>query len=244
MLKQFKYAVRFGLYERLFILALTVALNFVLSLVRNINDGWLATALTFSSLNLCAVFIVCVIWDVKMIRNVYSPFTLLTPVKRWKVLLPRIVVMMVYDLVTLLVALTGLFWQSVGESAFQPTDMSAAEVLIAIGYFAILATGYFFIMSFILMTVAVDKSLFQRVKLGFIPRFFVIVGAFYVSTLADFILAIFMPLERKSIFFSVTIYVGYNGFSWQLIIMYLLYLMKAAAFFTVAAKLTERRVNI
>jgi len=237
MLKQFKYAVRFGLYERLFILALTVALNLALNLVRNINDGWLAAAMTFSSLNMLAVFVVCVIWDAKMIRNLYSPFTLLTPVKRWKVLFARIVVMMVYDLVTLFVALVCLTWHTLQQFVLSPELGDSAVGVIFV-------TGYLFVMSFILMTVAVDKSLFQRVKLGFIPRFFVIVGAFYVSTLADLIMAIYAPLERKSIFFSVTVYVGGFGFSWQMIILYLLYLLKAAAFFTAAAKLTERRVNI
>lgn len=237
MLKQFKYAARFGLYERLFTLILTIVLNFAYDLLLPTGDGWKAAAITFSALNLCAVFIVCVISDAKTMQNVYSPFTLLTPVKRWKVLFSRIIMMMVYDLLMMLIGLAGLFYQVTEVNAISP---SLGDTAVGV----ILVVGYLFIMSVILFAVAVEKSFFQRSKFGLIPRFLVVAAAYYAASLTDFILALYAPIERSGIFFTVWIYSGMTGFTRQTAGLYALYFLKAAAFFFAAAKITERRVNI
>lgn len=239
MLKQFKYAARLGLYERLFTLILTVVLNFAFGLLTPVSDGWKAAAITFSGLNLCAVFIVCVISDAKTIRNAYSPFTLLTPVKRWKVLFSRIIIMMVYDLLMMIIGLAGLVYQ-VTEVKVDVINPSLGDTVVLV----VLGVGYMFIMSVILFTVAVEKSFFQRSKFGFIPRFIVVAAAYYAASLADFVLALYAPIERSGIFFTVSIYSDMTGLTRQTAGLYALYFLKAAAFFFAAAKITERRVNI
>jgi hypothetical protein len=247
MFKQFKYAVRTGLNLRLFALGLTVILNLGFGILGSLNiygEEWKIAAITFSSLNLCALFIMSVIADNQNLCSVYSApmgyTTMLTPVKRWKILFSRIVIITVFDLISWTLGIIGIVWQTWIFEKFQMT-MNPDERNYIVWAVILLILYYFFVITLIFLAGAIEKSLFYAKKLGKLFGVITFIALFYAVSLVDFILLLFAPADRFKVFFSVSIYPEFNAAT---ITLYILLLFKIAVCLIGASKLIERRINI
>jgi len=250
MKKQFKYAARIGLTQRLTAFGICAVINAVFGVLGALNVygiAWKTAGVVFSSLSLSAIVIVSAIAGVMSYMSVYLAPTayavLLAPVPRWKILLSRIITIVAFDTVSWCLGLAGIVWQSIlldGVSEKLKTVSIAATANDVLEFIGILI-GYAFIITLVFFGGAAEKCLFKSRKCGKILQIGVALAALYLLSLSQLILGIFAPVSRKGLFF--TVYIGY-GLNLPTFAFLTLGLIEIAALTAVSARLIERRINI
>ncbi|MCL2634830.1 MAG: hypothetical protein FWD34_10000 [Oscillospiraceae bacterium] len=258
MSKQLKYAARTGLDIRLIALGVTVVLNVVfgiLGMAGITGEGWQTAAVSFSAFSLVAILVVSIIVLSQSYMSVYqAPLahtTLLTPVKRWKIILSRIITIVVLDLFSWVIGITGIVWQalilaedidfSIGVSMDSTVHVLAVGIGYAAVYILAAVIGYTLFVTLVFYIGAIEKCLFAGKRLGKLMGIGVCLATIYLINLTDLLMAPFAHISRHNVFFTVTINPGINA---GLIALMILYLIKVAALFLITAKLTERKINL
>lgn len=246
MFVQCKYGVRQGLNQRMIGLGATVLLNIGFLLFGTVIGGGIlhTTGIVFSSLAMCALFIVNIIADVEIIRSIFTaPIgynVLMTPVAGWKILLGRVLPMVLLDLASLAVATAGIVLQALQMAGDSSMDLGSDPA--SIGWFAlILFVNYFALMMAILFGCALSKSVFFRTRARGFLGFLAVCATLYVMNLLDLALGVVAPVQRYHMLFAISIHTGFNA---GMIGYLVLGIAKTAALFFATSYLIERKVNL
>jgi hypothetical protein len=246
MFAQLKYSSRLFLNQRLFALCATILLNlgfFALGSAGLLPYGWMVAGEVFSSLAMTGLFVVCIIADVQSISSLFSApdgyAVALTPVPGWKVILGRVIPMVVFDLISYAVGITGIILQSMllsdwggGSYGIVGSETVLSILLGVIGYLTLLLL--------IIFCCAFAKSVLFHLKGRGILGFGAALVLVYAGNWLDMVLAPFANVSRVGAFVSIEIISGSAGS-----VAYLcLTLIKAAALFIGASYLYERRKNL
>lgn len=245
MLNQFKYSVRPYWNQRLIALAATVAINVLFGVCGAMglyNAGGQITAVLFSSLSLCALFVVNIIADFECVRHLFSAprgyHVFLTPVPRWKILLGRVLSIVVLDMLSLAIGILGVTTQSLiladTANLYGHTDFSAAGWLsvILLIHYALLVLALFF-------ACTLSRSVFFPVRgRGFLALLATVI-VLYLFSLVDLALIPFGAVYRFGAFITVSVYAGPGMLAYIVLL-----LAKAFALFYVTSLMMERKINL
>jgi len=243
MKQQFKYALKTEFYNRYKVFIMLIAVNIIFAVFSNIGDAVRITGTVLSSFALGAAFVITIISDVRMFQSVFTAphayMTMLTPVPRGKILFAKITSAVLFDLAGLTLGIAGVTLQAVNlaeetEIIMEGTFSLPLMVLAVIVF-------YFFIISLIMFELAIRSSFFYARKGGGLFGLVIFAVVLYLFSLTDIILALFAPVSRRGLFFSVEIYAGYNAATFAAL---LFYAVKCAVLLFASAKLLERRANI
>lgn len=247
MLNQIKYAIRENGRQRMIALGAAIALNVVfgfLALTGITGIGWKITAVVFSALTLCALFSVCIVWDIQSIRSLFSApagyNAFLTPVPRWKMILSRSLLIIVLDSVSLFVGICGVVFQSLllSNIRFSFTYGHWKETAFAGG---VALLGYALIIMAIFFGCALSHSIyFHRKGRGFLS-FLSVCGVLYLLHWMNLILALFGSVSKWKLIFVINLNAGFNAGTLGYVFILLL---QSVLLFVAATYLMERRVNI
>ena len=246
MLTELKYAARPYLSQRVIAIAATIVLNLIFGLCGGTGVYGYAgniTAVALSALALCAVFVVNVIADLGAIRTLFCApagyFYALTPQPRWRVLLSRVIFILVWDNVTLYIALAGLLVQTsllVNASAIAG-EISSSDVWLAV----LLALYYALVLLAVFFAAAIAKGpLFRAPGRGFLG-FLVFCAVIYAHSLLNLVLTPLSSASHYGVFTTITIQTGANA---GMIGFLILLVAELVALFCATAYLMERKVNL
>jgi hypothetical protein len=245
MYKVFKYDILSQFYSRIGVILAVFVINITFIVLGSNNiygEGWKTFAVTISSGIIVWIFIVSIMQAEAAYKSVFqAPLaynTMLVPVKRWKILLSKIITVILYDLITWSLAITGLVWVSLILSGH---GLESGDLHNAFWNAIIIIANYLFLLALIFFVGAVTRSLFFARKIGKFLGFITFIVSLYALSLLDISLFAVARVERVNIFFFVQIMPGFNlG-----MIMYLaLCIIKAAIVLIAASALIERRINV
>lgn len=250
MKAQFKYSLRAHLMPRAAFMAVVLVMNLVFGILGNYNvygQAGKITAVTLCSIALFGIFIMCVITDFELLKGIctapagYS--TILAPVDSWKIILPRVITILVEDMICFVIGISGVVVQSFILAGL-PWEMFYSETsgrppFLWLSLVTVL--GYVYVILLVMFCIALSKSLFYSIKAGTLLAVITTVAVAYAFSLLDFILAPFGAVESYSIFYSVQLLLGPNPGT---IVYLLLSLCKSVALFIAASYLMERKINL
>ncbi len=249
MLNEMKYAVHIHLNQRVIALGATVVLNLIFAICGITGASGtvgMIIGVTLCSLSLCALGIVNIIADVASIRSLFTApagyLCALTPQPRWKVLLGRVLVILIWDLVTLAIASLGIVLQAstlagnIIQLQSSTSDISTMlwTVVIFVLYYALILLAVFF-------AAAVAKGPFFRLPGSGFLGFLVFCAVLYVHSLLNIVLSPFAQMSRYGAFFSISITPGTNA---GMIAFVILIVIELVALFCASVYLMERKVNL
>ncbi|MCD7946685.1 MAG: hypothetical protein LUG13_00090 [Oscillospiraceae bacterium] len=249
MLNEMKYAVRIHLNQRVIALGATVVLNLIFAICGKTGAAGTAgmiTGVTLCSLALCGLIIVNIIADVASIRSLFTApagyLYTLTPQPRWKVLLGRVLVILIWDLVTLLIAAFGvaiqaaIFAGGMIQAQFFYPDLTSSlwSAAIFVLYYALVLLSVFF-------AAAVAKGLLFRIPGRGFLGFLVFCAVLYVHSVLNLLLSPFAHMSHYGAFFSISITPGANA---GMIAFLILMAIELVALFCATTYLMERKVNL
>ena len=252
MKAQFKYAIRAGLHVRGTTFAIIFALNLIFIVPGLLGLLPLAaqiTAVALSGVAIAVMAVVNIVSDVGIAGRIFfapgAYLHALTPAPRKQILLSSVVTMLVMDMVTMAVAITGVVVLSlslarnyVGGIDWETASYAMFDHLYMLSYVALMIAGYLLILMIILFCVAMRKSvLFQRPAGGLMTALLAL-GICYAVSISPLLTIPFGSVSRFGLFFIVTL--GNAG-----TFMYaLLTLIQAAVLFVLTSKILERKINI
>ncbi len=253
MKAQFKYAIRSGLGLRAAALLGTLVINAVFAaagLTGLVSENVMILGVVLSSLSLCAVFAINIISDALGFRNIYDAphgyLFAMTPVKHWKILLPRIVSYAVMDAISLAIAITGVVLQSnildgslTGGAVTRITMQSfSADIFL----FGMGLLGYAYIMLLVVFSQALKSTVFYHMRGRGVLAGLCVLAVAWAFNLTGFL---FMPIGMFQgwswIFYSITLNVN-NPL--HVAAYYIVSLAKISALFAASSALAERRINL
>lgn len=248
MRAQFKYSLRAYLTPRAIALSAVLVMCLVFGLL-GYNDiygyGGKVTAVVLSALGLFGILVVCFITDFEMLRGLCTApagyVTLLTPVKSWKLILPRVITILVEDMLCLIAGITGVAIQGLIVSGYTG-DMFWGEFDWSFLWgLAVILLGYIFLIMIVLFCIVLSKSLFYSRRIGTFLAVLATIATAYVFNLLNFVLAPFGAVDSVGIFYNISLIagptLGMAAYS-------LLSLCKSAALFLASSYLMERKINI
>lgn len=248
MKAQFKYSFMEHFSKRGITVAVVLLMNLVFGVLGYNNvygEGWKIAAVTLCSVALFAIFVMCIITDFEMLRGICSApagyAMLLPPVQSWKIILPRVVTIVIEDLILFTIGIAGVvvqsfvldgfpyntFWENVDRTDFW-----------GVGF---LILGYIYTVLLVLFCIVLAKSVFSNIKAGGFLAVLTTVVVAYVLSLFDFALAPFGVIENVKMFYSVQLVIGANA---GMFLYILLSLCRSAALFLACSYLMERKINI
>ncbi|MCL1880838.1 MAG: hypothetical protein FWF76_01515 [Oscillospiraceae bacterium] len=232
-------------------------------------DYFISMGIMFSVLAFLGIGITALIVMVTNYRGVFDTpncyANLLTPVKRWKIILSRILTNMAFDVFTALIAGFGLLWQIYNQQKFSEIlwerngwggnpnsiffiseNMNYFFWLIAIGI-----VYYFMLQAVVYYWGAISKSFFSARKYTRILTGIVVLGTVLVLNTMDYLLLLpgigtdlsFDQAGRLPLFLiSIPIYPEFNPVS--VITFIVISLIRGIALFLAASHLIERRIDL
>ena len=254
MKAQFKYTFINGLYVRGTIFAVIFLINLVFITLGALGLLPLAAMITGVSLSGVAVGVMSVtniVSDIGILRRLFSApgayLHALTPSPRWKILLASVLAILVMDVVSMTVAITGVTWMSLilAGNFYDITSLfrylsliDVPVVLYGIGSILSVIAGYLLFLMIILSCIVVKKSVFYQKRGGVFFTVLFVIGVLYLLSLSQFLLAPFGHISRDWWYF--TVHIGGAG-----VIAYgILTFIQATALFLASAHLMERKINI
>jgi len=208
------------------------------------------TAVSLGGVAIGVMAVFNIIGDVAIASRMYSApgayLLALTPAPRWQILLSSVITMLILDVVTMAIVITGevlLAFNMIGASVrsviIDGIGTGVVGFINSLPHFALTVAGYLLIVMIIMFCISVDKSVFYQKRAGGLMTAVVAIVTVYIVSVSPLLLAPFGTVTRYSgVFFMVTI--GTVG-----IIMYaLLNLILAAALFVMTSRLMERKMNI
>jgi hypothetical protein len=205
------------------------------------GEGWKIAAVTFSSIFMAGLVVVSVITVARAYNSIFSaPLaynTLLVPVPRWKIILSRIITIVLFDLVSYVIGIAGIVWQSLilTGHGLQRGALNEAGLWLMLGMAA-----YLLLLSVIFYVSAVHSALSCK-RLGKVLAFFASWGSLYLLTFLSAVLIPFTGFERYGVLFSISLNVGWNT---PTMVYTGLIVFVSAFLFAVTSSLAERRINI
>ena len=254
MKAQFKYAFLSGLHVRGVIFAVIFLMNLVFVTLGALGLLPLAALITGVSLSGVAVGVMSItniISDIGILRRLFAApgayLYALTPSPRWKTLLASVLAILIMDIVSMTVAITGVTWISLilAGNFFDLSSISRyislidlPVILYGIGSVLGVIGGYLLLLMIILTCIVVNRSIFYQKRAGGLLTALFAIGTIYLLSLSSFLLAPFGTIYRDLWYF--TIHIGGAGvFAYGILIF-----IQAAALFAVSANLMERKLNI
>jgi hypothetical protein len=251
---QFKYAFKAGFhirgYEFIVILIFNL-ISVVLGLLGLLPLAALITVVSLSGTAVAVMAITNIISDIGIFREMLSSprayLQALTPAPRYKTLIANILVISIYDIISMAVAITGVTLISfiLAGTFFDVfglirgfTETQFLDVAFGLGVALTVFARYLLLLMFIISIVVVRKSIFYQKRAGGFFTVLVAIGAVYVSSISQFLLAPFGILSRFSVFYIISL--GRSG-----IIAYgILILIQVTVLLLVTSRLMERKLNI
>ena len=252
MKAQFKYAFLAGGIPRLYVFAAIFVFQLVFLLLGETTGLPLAahiTAVSLSGVMLAVMIVFNVIGDISIVRRMfYGPgayLTALTPVPRHKTLLASVITMIVMDVVTMAIAITGQVWLAfnlaglyMNQSIWAMVGSYVSALPIILFTAAYLIVLYLLVMMVILFCITARKSIFFHKRSGLLLTFLFAIATIYVINLIPIILAPFAYVER--FLFVIALYLGPVGSVLYPILLFII----SAVLFVMTSKLMERKMNI
>jgi hypothetical protein len=251
---QFKYTFLSGLNVRGITFVVIFLMNLVFVTLGALGLLPLAALITGVSLSGVAVSVMAitnVVSDIGIFRRLFAApgayLHALTPSPRWKTLLASVLAILIMDIVSMTVAITGVTWMGlllagtffdVAGFLRNFTSIDASAIMYGIGSVLGIIGGYLLLLMIILSCIVVKKTVFYQKRAGgFLTALFAL-GIIYLLSLTSFLIAPFGYVTRDLWYF--TIHIGGPG-----IIAYsILIIIQAFALFFVSANLMERKLNI
>jgi len=249
---QFKHAFMTGLSARGGVFAVIFIMFFIFIALGSL--GWLpfaaqVTAVALGGIAIAVMLAANIVGDVMIVRRMFAVpgayLHALTPVPRWQTLLTGVIVMMVWDVVTMAVVITGEVWMSLilaGDSVgivWEAIRGSGVEVFYVLLNIALLMAGYLLMVMIVLFCVTLRKSVFYQKPAGGLLTVLVALGILYAVSLSQIVLAPFGTVSRFGVFFNI-----YLGGVVGTIVYALLTLAEAAVLFVLTSRLMERKINL
>ena len=252
MKAQFKYAFMAGGFARVFVSAVIFAMNLVFIVLGSLGllpVAALITAVSLGGVGIGVMAVVNVIGDIAIIHRLFAAprayLHALTPVPRWKTLLASVLSVVVSDIASMAVAISGVVWTSlilagsyVGDAIRNTVLVGASDIMLGFWFSALAFAGYLLVLMVIIFCITINKSLFYQKRGGGMLTALVAVGLAYVINVSPIVLAPFGAVSRWGLHFTVSL----GGFG--LIMYVLLLLAQSAALFIFSSKLMERKLNI
>ena len=252
MKAQFKYAFLAGGIPRIYVFAAIFVFQLVFILLGETTGLPLAahiTAVALSGVMVSVMTVFNVIGDISIVRRMfYGPgayLTALTPVPRHKTLLASVISMIVMDVVTMAIVITGLVRLSLNlgqlymnQSVWEMAGYYVSVLPIILFAAAHIIAGYLLFMMIILFCITARKSLFFHKRAGRLLTFLLAVGTLYATTLVPLILAPFAYIDRY--FFVFQLHLRPIGSALYPILLFIM----SAVLFIMTSKLMERKMNI
>jgi len=249
---QFKYAFRTGLHVRGLVFAIIFVMNLVFIILGAL--GWLpfaaqVTAVALGGVAIGVMTIFNIISDVSILSRMFTVpgayLHALTPAPRKQILLSSVITMMILDIVTMAVVITGevllslnLAGSSVGSVVWTAIRTNLPSLIEWLLPLAGLIVGYLLVVMIILSGITLGKSVFYQKKAGGLMTAVAILAIIYVFSVSPMILAPLGTVSRFGFFFTVTL--GTAGTAMYI----LLTLIQTAVLFVLTSKLMERKLNI
>lgn len=251
---QFKYAflagvrsargITFGITAGMMIVFIALGVAGVLP------TAALITAVALGGCGIAAMMIVNIMNDIVICSRMFtSPgafFYTLTPAHRGKMLIASVVTMMVLDIVSMAAVIFGETWLSLMlaggtalDSVVNAMQRSPGDFLLILWALVMLVGGYMLIISIILFTVTMRKSLLYQKPASGLLAFLCACGCFYVFSLLQVILLPFGSGQWYGPGFYI-ITLGGAGIAGFTALMFI----AAAALFVVTGRLMERKLSI
>jgi hypothetical protein len=212
----------------------------------------LITAVTLSGVAISVMVVVNIVSSISIIRRMLSAprayLTALVPAPRYKILFANVAAMTILDFVTMAVAIAGQVLLALGLAGSHVDAFGYYAVFTGIGAYMsvaggilMLLAGYLLLIMFIVSCIIVRRSLFYQIKLGGLLTAAVAIGAVYLFSLSQFVLAPFGMVSRFGWFFEVQIQ---QGGTFNTLIYAIFLLVYVVALFIINSKLMERKLNI
>ena len=211
------------------------------------------TAVSLGGVAIAVMSVVNIVDDVAIIRRMFSApgayLLALTPAPRRKTLLASVIAMMMMDIITMAIVISGEVWLAMmlaGEVsgnalriAFDVIRNLDIPVLLytLFGAFMLVA-GYLLIMMTILFCITVKKSILYKKPASGLLTFLLACGCIYIFSLLGLLMAPFGTVNTYGMFINITL-----G-SEVMPIYALLLLLEVAGLFIITSKLMERKMNI
>ena len=252
MKTQFKYAFMAALNIRGPVFAVIFLMNSVFIIFG--SPGLLpfpahVTAVSLGGVAIAVMFAANIGSDVIMARRIFiapdAYLQMLTPVPRGKILLANVLVMALFDLLTLFFVIFTEVWMAFNLAGLGIRQMvweifSANLTYVSHGLWLVmmLTAGYFLVMMIIMFCVTAKKSfLFKKPASGFLA-FLVACVCFYINHLLQIVLA---PFGEVSMHGPIIVITAASGAAFPVLLI--LTLAEAAVLFAITSKLLEK-VNI
>ena len=252
MKAQFKYAFRTGIYARGVAFAVIFVMNLVFIVLGSMGLLPFAakvTAVALGGVAIAVMIVFNIVSDIAIVSRMFSApgayLHALTPAPRKQILLSSILTMMILDIVTMAVVITGevmlsfnLAGDGISSMVFNFIRAESSILLNVLLPFVLLIAGYLLVVMGIIFCISVNKSVFYQKRAGGLMTAIVAIAVIYIVNISSFLLAPFGAVSRLALFFTITIGTVGTG-------MYaLLNLILAAVLFVLTSKLMERKINI
>jgi len=251
---QFKYTFINGLHVRGTIFAVVFLVNLVFVTLGALGLLPLAAMITGVSLSGVAVGVMSItniVCDIGIFRRLFAApgayLHALTPTPRWKTLLAGVLAILIMDVISMTIVITGVTWMALilagnfydfSNLVRYMSLIDVPVVLYAIGSVLSVVAGYLLLLMIILSGIVVKKSVFYQKRGGALFTALFIIGVIYILSISQLLLAPFGSVSRDWWYF--TVHIGGAG-----VIAYgILTFIQATALFLVSAHLMERKLNI
>ncbi len=195
------------------------------------------------------MFVVNIIADGQGLETIFgSPkgyLNIMTPVKSWKMLLPRVVTYTIEDFIGLAIAVCGVVVQGLAyDNAFGDVfnvnftaqDFRSAFFGLLMGFL-----GYAYIIMVVTFGLSIKSAFFSGRRFGGLLAVLCTVAVVWVFNLFNFVLAPLGSLSNWNNFFAITL--NLNS-ALHLLAYSAVSFIKVAALFTASSVLIERRINL
>ena len=252
MKAQFKYSFLTGLHVRLPVFAVITVMMLVFGVLGSLGllpEAALITAVSLGGVSIAVMMAFNIQSDVVIARRMFRApdayLYALTPARRGHTLFSSLITMLVLDIVTFAVIVTGEIWlslnlagNSLGQAFLGGISGAWSELLPWLWWIPYAIFVDLLIVQVVVFSAVAGKSiLYKKPASGFLS-FLLACGCFYLWSLLNLILAPFGSLERFGVFFTVNL----NGAG--VIPLILLTALEATGLFVLTAKLLERKINI
>ncbi len=248
MLKKWMYAIRPRLQMRLWTLFALIVLNLIFGIcgyTELYGTAGLITAITLSSLALCALFVVNILADYEIIRSLFAApigyHVFLTPTASWKILLGHVLSIVVQDTIGFALGIAGIVLQAfifVNHIPQLTGNINIAEIIILLVTWVLY---YFLFILTIFLAIVLWKSIFYQYKGRIVWGILTSIGIVYVLNWLYLLLMPFSELTRHGFLFHISLVPDFNL---GMIAYIFLFLCKTAIVFYITAYLMERRMNL
>ena len=252
MKAQFKYAILHGLEMRLYALAATVLINLVFTamaltgIAGEVVSIW---GIVLSSLCIAVVFAVNIISDGTGFETIFGTpkgyLNIMTPVKSWKILLPRVIIYTIEDFIGLAIAVCGVVLQGLAyDNSFGDLyNVSFTSQDFRSMFFAFLMSfiGYAYLLMVVAFGLSLKSAFFSGRRFGALLAIVCTVAVVWVFNLFNFVLAPVGNISHWNNFYSITL--NFNS-AMHVLAYCAVSFIKLAALFTASSMLIERRINL